>query len=174
MFLDTGSCRENEWPDWPKSTAVTGVVGCDRGIVRRPDRKSIAINPAIDNSHFLLGVIQLLSGHNDEALTEFAAENKPLNRDAGSALANFALGNRSESYAALTRLIRDGTQVWPYGIATVFAFRGEKDDAFEWLEKAYTARDYDLQQFVRGDPVLMPLDGDIRWAGRLKRMHLPD
>ena len=33
-------------------------------------RKSIAINPTIDYSHYLLGVIQLLSGHNDEAIKE--------------------------------------------------------------------------------------------------------
>jgi TolB-like protein len=135
-------------------------------------RKSLAINPTIDSSHYLVGVIQLLSGRNDEALKEFAAENKPLNRYAGSALVNFSLGNRSESDAALARLIREGAQVWPYGIATVFAHRGEKNDAFEWLEKAYTARDYDLQQFVRGDPLLMSLHGDVRWAALLRKMHL--
>jgi TolB-like protein len=135
-------------------------------------RKSLAINPTIDSSHYLLGVIQLLSGRNDEAMKEFAAENKILNRDAGSALVNFSRGNRSESDAALARLIREGAPVWPYGIATVFAHRGEKNDAFEWLEKAYTARDYDLQQLVRGDPLLMSLHDDVRWAALLRKMHL--
>jgi TolB-like protein len=135
-------------------------------------RKSLAINPAIDYSHYLMGVIQLLSDRNDEALREFAAENKILNRDAGSALVNFSRGNRSESDAALARLIREGAPVWPYGIATVFAHRGEKNEAFEWLEKAYAARDYDLQQLVRRDPLLMSLHDDVRWAALLRKMHL--
>ena len=73
-------------------------------------RKSIAINPAIDYSHYLLGVIHLLSGRNDEALKEFTVENTSLNHDAGIALVNFSLGNRSESDTALSRLIRAGTQ----------------------------------------------------------------
>jgi len=136
-------------------------------------RKSITINPAIDYSHYLLGVIHLLSGRNDEALKEFAVENKPLNHDAGIALVNFSLGDRSKSDAALARLMRDGTLVWPYGIATVFAYRGEKNAAFEWLEKAYAARDYDLQQFVLGYPLLISLHGDVRWAALLRKMHLP-
>jgi TolB-like protein len=135
-------------------------------------QKSIAINPTIDYSHFLLGVIQLLSGRNDEALKEFAAENKVLNREAGSALVNYSLGNRSKSDDALARLIREGTRVWPYGIATVCAHRGETNDAFEWLEKAYSARDYDLQSFVLGDPLLMSLHGDARWAALLRKMRL--
>ena len=136
-------------------------------------RKSIAINPAIDASHFFLGAIELLGGHNDEAFKEFAAENKILNRDAGSALVNFALGNRPTSDVALARLMREGGRIWPYGIAIVFAYRGETNDAFEWLEKAYESRDYDLQSFVRGDPLLMSLHGDVRWAALLKKMNLP-
>ena len=136
-------------------------------------RQSLAINPNIDYSHYLLGVMQLLSGRNDEALKEFTLESKVLSRDAGSALVHFSLGNRSESDAALARLIREGAQVWPYGIATVFAHRGENNDAFDWLEKAYTARDYDLQQLVRGDPLLVSLHGDVRWAALLKKMNLP-
>jgi TolB-like protein len=135
-------------------------------------QKSIAINPTIDYSHFLLGVIHLLSGRNDEALKEFAAENKALNREVGSALVNYSLGNRLKSDDALARLIREGTRVWPYGIAAVFAHRGETNDAFEWLEKAYAARDYDLQSFVRGDPLLISLHGDVRWAALLSKMHL--
>jgi adenylate cyclase len=63
-------------------------------------------------------------------------------------------------------------RIWPYGIAVVFAYRGETNDAFEWLEKAYVLRDYDLQSFVRGDPLLMSLHGDVRWAALLKKMHL--
>jgi adenylate cyclase len=135
-------------------------------------RKSLAINPAIDYTHFLLGVIQLLIGRNDEALKEFAAENNALNHDAGSALMNFSLGKRSESDAALARLIREGAQLWPYGIAMIYAYRGEKNEAFEWLEKAYTARDYDLLQFVRADPLLISLHDDVRWAVLLRKMHL--
>jgi len=33
---------------------------------------------------------------------------------------------------------------WPSEVARVYAFRGENDRAFQWLEQAYRARDEDL------------------------------
>jgi len=54
----------------------------------------------------------------------------------------------------------------------VYAFRGETDRAFEWLERAYASRDSGLAQF-KGDPLLKSLEHDPRYAAFLKKMHLP-
>ena len=107
-------------------------------------------------------------------LRSFRGENEPPNRDAGLALVNHAHGKRAESDTALARLIREGAQIWPYGIATTYAYRGEKDKAFDWLEQAYAARDSDLVTFVRGDPLFGSLHDDPRWANFLRKMNLPD
>ncbi len=135
-------------------------------------RKSLAINPKIDYNHYLLGVIQLLDGHSEEARKEFSTDEEANNRDAGLALVNHVIGKRAESDAALARLIREGTDTWPYGIATIYAFRGEKDKAFSWLDRAFTARDSDLVTFVLADPLLASLHDDPRWVTFLRKMNL--
>jgi tetratricopeptide (TPR) repeat protein len=137
-------------------------------------RKSLAINPKIDYTHYLLGVIQLLDGHSEEATKEFLAEEEADNRDAGLALVNHALGKQAESDAALARLMREGTEIWPYGLATTYAYRGEKNKAFEWLEKAYFARDSDLVTSVLADPLLALLHDDPRWLVFLRKINLPE
>jgi hypothetical protein len=60
-----------------------------------------------------------------------------------------------------------------YGVAEARAFRGEPDQAFEWLVKAYEARDPDLM-FIKDDPLLGTLRGDPRYKALLRRMHLPE
>ena len=40
-----------------------------------------------------------------------------------------------------------------YQIAAVYAFRGEADRAFEWLDRAYVQRDGGLTE-MKGDPLL--------------------
>jgi hypothetical protein len=62
---------------------------------------------------------------------------------------------------------------WPSGIARVYAFRGEKDRALEWLDRAYEARDADLYNIV-GDPLLKNLEGDPRYKAFLRKMNLSE
>ncbi len=59
-----------------------------------------------------------------------------------------------------------------FQIAEVCAFRGERDQAFHWLERAYSERDPGLT-FLKGDPLLRNLEGDPRYPAFLKKMRLP-
>ena len=54
----------------------------------------------------------------------------------------------------------------------IYAFRGEKDNAFEYLEKSYKAREGRLT-YLKGDPLLKNLEGDPRHKVFLKKMNLP-
>jgi hypothetical protein len=49
---------------------------------------------------------------------------------------------------------------------------GEKDHAFEWLERAHRQHDGGLV-LIRSDPALLKLRGDPRYAAFLARMNLP-
>jgi len=49
---------------------------------------------------------------------------------------------------------------------------GEKDQAFEWLEKAYDEHDQGLS-FLKVDPTLEPLRSDPRFQDLLRRMNFP-
>lgn len=136
-------------------------------------QKSIAINPEIDASHLTLAYIHLVHGRWEAALKEFTADPESSSKDIGLALVNHALGKKKESDAALARVVEEVGSIWAYGIACIHAYRGERDQAFEWLEKSRAARDGDLF-FVRGEPLLASLHDDPRWAALMKSMNLPN
>jgi hypothetical protein len=71
------------------------------------------------------------------------------------------------------RFIETAGTEWSSEVARVFAFRGERDQALAWLEKAYQQRDVDLY-FIKGDPLLRNLEGDPRCKAFLKKMNLPE
>jgi hypothetical protein len=51
--------------------------------------------------------------------------------------------------------------------------RGEQDQAFEWLEKAYTTRD-DRLVFVMNDPLMDIIIADPRFQNLSRRIGLPE
>jgi TolB-like protein/DNA-binding winged helix-turn-helix (wHTH) protein/Flp pilus assembly protein TadD len=61
----------------------------------------------------------------------------------------------------------------PDGIATLYALTGDKDRAFEWLDKAYAERDMGIIG-LKVDPAFKNLHGDPRFAALLRRMGLPE
>ena len=135
--------------------------------------RSLEISPTLSSSHLMLGEILLAGGRGEAALTEMAAETPDGGRYPGLAVVYFALGRRAESDRALAQAVREFGNLWPYGVAEAQAFRGEPDRAFEWLVKAYEARDPDLM-FIKDDPLLGSLRGDPRYKAVLRRMNLPE
>ena len=83
-------------------------------------------------------------------------------------------GRIAEARATIPKLQeyvrKDGTGT--YEIALVYAGLGEKDKAFEWLEKAYTLRDRGLT-YLKVDPCVDPLRSDPRFQDLLRRVGLP-
>jgi len=73
--------------------------------------------------------------------------------------------------ATLARVVDAVGKFWAYGVAVVHAYRGERDQAFIWLERSRDARDGDLQ-FLYSDPLLTPLHTDPRWGALMKSMNL--
>jgi TolB-like protein/DNA-binding winged helix-turn-helix (wHTH) protein len=59
-------------------------------------------------------------------------------------------------------------------VAAGYALAGDKDNAFEWLNKAYTERDGDYITLVKVDPSLKNLHGDPRFVDLLRRLGLPE
>jgi len=90
----------------------------------------------------------------------------------GAALAEHDLGRPKEAQRALDRFIALGLDAPAYIIAAIYAWRGERDRAFNWLERAYEKRDNTLS-WVKFDPLLRNLRGDPRYTALLKKMRLP-
>ena len=135
-------------------------------------KKAMELNREFPGSHNSLGQVYLAQAHPQEALAEMEREPEPALRLQGQALAYHALGRRKESDAALAELIAKYQADAAFQIAEVYAFRGEADRAFEWLERAYAQRDSGLAE-MKGDPLLKSLERDPRYAAFLKKMRLP-
>jgi TolB-like protein/Flp pilus assembly protein TadD len=120
----------------------------------------------------LLGELSLLEGQPAAALAAFERAPEEVWRTQGVALARHALGQREAAKAALDALTTRFADSWAYQIAGVHSFRGDRDAAFEWLDRAYRQHDGGLLH-VKSDPLLSPLRGDPRYAALLEKMHLP-
>ncbi len=90
----------------------------------------------------------------------------------GTATVQHALGDAGASDAALNELIENWGATTAYHVAEVYAFRGEIDHAFDWLDQAYDNRDNALP-FMLLDPRFTNLHDDPRWPAFLDKMGLP-
>ena len=73
------------------------------------------------------------------------------------------LGREQDSNTALAELIAKHETGSAFQIAQVYAFRGETDKSFEWLERAYEQRDAGLT-IIKTDPLLKNLRHHPRYA----------
>jgi adenylate cyclase len=136
-------------------------------------RRALQIAPDYGTGHYFLGEALMLQGHLNAALAEFRKETLDDGQLEGSAMVDFAAGRKADSDARLAEAIRRNGASWASEIARVYAFRGEKDHAFEWLERAYEGRDEDLY-FMKDDPLFKNLESDLRYKAFLRKMNLPE
>jgi adenylate cyclase len=62
----------------------------------------------------------------------------------------------------------------PGNVAGLYALIGDKDKAFEWLDKAYAERDGIVLAQLKVDPSFKNLRSDPRFGNFLRRMGLPE
>jgi adenylate cyclase len=137
-------------------------------------RTVLELAPDYAQGGYFLGLTLLLKGQPQAALDAMAREPSEMWRLAGLPLAYHALGQQQKSDAALQEAKTKYAENSPYQIALVHAYRGETDEAFEWLDRAYDARDSGLAWFLRTDPFLANVKSDPRYAALLRRMRLPE
>jgi serine/threonine-protein kinase len=136
-------------------------------------RRALEIQPENPITLASLGSLQLHEGNATEALTTFRQVSDEEVRLWGVARAEHALGHAKESQQAFDQFIANGGQAKAYAIAEIYAWRGEKDKAFEWLDRAYQQRSSDLYGF-RNNAAFASLRGDARFAALLRKMNLPE
>ena len=130
------------------------------------------LNPQLSSLHLTRGQILLSEGHLQEARAEMENETGEWEKLTGEPLAYYALGRREESDGALKQLIATYQNDCAFQIAEVYAYRGETDIAFEWLDRAYRQRDAGAPE-LKTDPLVRSLRQDRRYTELLKKMRLP-
>ncbi len=130
---------------------------------------AIDLNPGGGLGHAFLAITRLIQGRSEDALALAAAESHAVFRNLAFAMIHHALGHPTESDAALQALIDGFGWTAAYQIAEAYAYRGEVDKAYEWLENAYVQRDPGVV-YVAVDELLRSLGGDPRWQPFLRRI----
>ncbi len=134
-------------------------------------RKQLQISPTYGEGHFALGEVLLLEGNLQGALTEMQQERTDSARYVGLAMVYHALGHQAESDAALAQVVHEYAQDDAWEIADAYAYRGELDQAFAWLDRAYSQKDTGLW-LIKYDPFFKK--GDPRYKAFLRKMNLPE
>jgi TolB-like protein/tetratricopeptide (TPR) repeat protein len=134
--------------------------------------RSFEINPDNTFIRWHLGVLELLDAQPQKALAHFQQVKQPELRLDGIAISEHTLGHAKESQTALDELIKSLSLEAAAQIAEVYAWRGEKDKAFEWLNRAYEQRDGGISD-VKSNPLLASLRTDPRYQAFLRKMQLP-
>jgi tetratricopeptide (TPR) repeat protein len=134
---------------------------------------ALVLNPQSTYSLKNSGKLQLLEGYPAAALTTFDSCKDEVFRLYGIAMAEFSLGHAEKSQLALDQLIAKHKDEAQFQIATVYAWRGEKDSAFAWLERSYAGHDGGLIE-IKTEPLLRSLRGDPRYAQFLHEIKMPD
>ena len=132
-------------------------------------RTVLSLAPRRGGAHSQLGTVLLLKNDAPGALAEMEQETTDMWKLNGMPMAYHALGRKAESDTALAALIAKYEKDAPFNIAYVFAFRGEADKAFEWLEKAVEYGDGGLSGIV-SENLFVNIHSDPRWMPFLRKI----
>jgi serine/threonine-protein kinase len=140
--------------------------------------KIIELDPNFAPAYDYLALSYLKLGRNAEAIAA-AEKGVDLSKRAGIALGDLgyvyaAVGKRAEASDKIKELEEKYTRKEAIGqyIAAVYAGLGDKDKAFEWLEKDFQARNGKLAE-IRWQIQFEPLRDDPRFKDLIKRIGLP-
>jgi superkiller protein 3 len=123
--------------------------------------KALELQPETRQAHGPLALLALLRGDLDRALKETELQRDP--GGMGTAIVRFARGEREEADAALQALIKTHADR-AVSIAAVYAFRGEADQMFDWLNRAYDQREPTLVSSLGAIPFFMRYYSDPRFV----------
>jgi len=112
-----------------------------------------------------------VQGKPEEGLQYLDFESKNVWQRAMSTIVLHNLGRHEEERPIQQNLIAENGQFWAFRIALTYAWHGDSDKAFEWLDIAYKQKDSFMSQLIF-NPWLAPLHDDPRWEKLLDKMGL--
>ena len=130
-----------------------------------------ALNPDYPLIHGDLARTYLLNGDPKNALLEVEKNPDSFSYLYGKASILSTLGNEAEAQSIMNELLKTSAYESPGAMATVYAWRGENDSAFQWLELAYEQHDFRLV-FLLGNVWFRNLTTDPRYAIFVEKMGL--
>jgi len=140
--------------------------------------KVLQADPSLPDAHNQLAVAYRQKGLLDQSVAEYLQVETLLGMtpdQIGELKAAYASSGMRGFWLTVLEFMEASNQskISPYQIASYCAILNKKDEAFEWLEKAYEAHDAGLVA-IKTDSDFDTLHPDARFAGLLRRMRLPE
>ncbi len=166
----------------PLSLIINAELGSNYIFARQYDkaieqlRKTIEMDPTFYYAQYNLGEAYEHKGDFQEALKDYQTAYRLSDDPAMLGFIGHAYavsGKKDEALKTLDQMKEISRQryVPAYSFATVYAALGEKDQAFQWLEKSYQDHGPDLA-LIKVDPLFDYLRSDQRFANLVQRMGL--
>ena len=134
-------------------------------------RKAAELQPTAAGNHRWQVFLAMQRDDGEGALREAELEPDERYRRFEFALAQYTRMDRVAADAALAELILKDRNVMAYQVAEVFAWRGETDKAFEWLQISLDNHDTGLLSLLI-DPLMRSLRHDSRYGEILTKVGL--
>jgi tetratricopeptide (TPR) repeat protein len=135
-------------------------------------RRLIKVAPDFLWAPYYLGKTLLAEGKREAALATVQQDEDEEDRLILLPIVLQAAGHKAEADEALKELITKYADADAYHVAMTYAYRGDHDLAFQWLDRAYQQKDRDLAQIL-GEHLFKNIAKDPRYKAFLRKMKLP-
>ena len=140
--------------------------------------KLITVNPEFPANYGTRSIVYWLLGNQDASVADRVTAMRKNGRpeEAEAFAAGYRKAKLNGACAALVEILKKRSQreyVSPNSIALTYALMGDRDHAFEWLEKGYAERSGRME-YIKTEEFLEPFHSDPRYISLLRRMGLPD
>ncbi len=165
-------------PNFSADMGLNLFMGGDYDQSIKELQATIELNPRFANAHLYLSRTYQVKKMYREAITEYR---KTLQFVPNYPVALAGIGNiygilkeREAAQRMLDTLTMLSSKqfVTSYGVALVYAGLGDKDKAFQWLDKSYEERSNFLV-WLKVEPRWAPIRSDKRYAELVRRVGLP-
>jgi eukaryotic-like serine/threonine-protein kinase len=121
-------------------------------------------DPMFGPALFYIAQMNATLGHWPDAVSEFRKSAPP------EALAGRSFSPDAQGF--LNLMLEAGSDTLPANVAVAYTLVGNRDKAFEYMEKAYANQDDELAAVIRF-PAFDSLHSDPRWAELMRKLGLP-
>jgi Flp pilus assembly protein TadD len=165
----------------PLSPVIGSSLAMILYLARRYDQAAVVlertreINPDHFLPHLRMGLIRIQQRKYDEAILELKTAVRLADQStetlAALAMAYAAAGKKKPAQQILAKLqqLAGKRYVLPYNVAKIYAAGGDRDKAFEWLERAYEGGNPDLIE-LNSEPIFDGLRSEPRFSDLMRRI----
>ena len=132
----------------------------------------ITYHPNSQIIHYMMAQVRIAQGRYDEALKEIELETHEFFSLYGMNFVYFALGDTQRADELFEEFIKKYSDDDPANLADLYAFRGDKEASFKWLNRALEIKDPVLLEAL-AYPSFKIMHNDPRWRTFINKLNLP-